>query len=692
MKNKKLHVKRIGFLLLFLLGIVAMASVADTTCTTSGIVRFVDVEGGCWYIELENGDHIEPVSGVDDSFLVDSLKVTVGYTTDIEIATICMVGTPAIIHCIQAETNQASCKVNFRYERLRIDCDTLDGRCGDYTYQFKPVTHDSLVRWRWVFNVTDTVYDLNPVYDFGEEGIFSVCLEAEYESGCLASHCERIWVGDSACRANFKYEPMIYLLDSEIHDSVNDLAMFAPYPYPYENIYYFYDTSVGDVVSWKWEFGDDSVYYTQNVIHQFINGGWHKVCLTITTSDSCSSTICKEIYVEPVEYCHASFYYEQFGVWESGINLIEDSVVIDDPVIIDSLIYDTLFNDRVVQFYNTSSGNIDEVSWDFGDGNTSTEWSPRHEYADYGEYLVSLTVKSDSCEDVYETIVSINPLPGCNANFEYCNYNHPDSMVNDEFIGYLVGFKDMSSGRNIYSWTWSFGDGNYAYERNPFHRYMHPGEYTVCLQIHGSAGCYDEICKKVVVGNNCEIDFTWDVVFPDCMGFMPGYVFEVKSNLPLSYTFWDFGDGEYSYEQNPVHSFETYGEYQVCLTAQQQQGCRTQVCKYINQYQDDVDSMFFKKCGQTAIGNLQKFKDISLENMFPNPAFDNITFEINIEQSTEVRLMFYDLVGTQKINKNIELNGGVNEVSVNISELPAGNYIYKIVSGKDILHGKLIVK
>ncbi|MEZ4985786.1 MAG: PKD domain-containing protein [Saprospiraceae bacterium] len=54
------------------------------------------------------------------------------------------------------------------------------------------------------------------------------------------------------------------------------------------------------------------------------------------------------------------------------------------------------------QFIELPFGNINARLWDFGDGNTSTEANPLHEYATAGQYLVSLTVFGDDCKAPYK--------------------------------------------------------------------------------------------------------------------------------------------------------------------------------------------------------------------------------------------------------------------------------------------------
>jgi hypothetical protein len=57
--------------------------------------------------------------------------------------------------------------------------------------------------------------------------------------------------------------------------------------------------------------------------------------------------------------------------------------------------------DEEVRFMNYSTNGI-EYRWDYGDGNTSGVFEPRHKYGKYGNYTVSLTVISeDGCRDTF---------------------------------------------------------------------------------------------------------------------------------------------------------------------------------------------------------------------------------------------------------------------------------------------------
>ena len=63
----------------------------------------------------------------------------------------------------------------------------------------------------------------------------------------------------------------------------------------------------------------------------------------------------------------------------------------------------------VASFTDQSTGVINSRSWDFGDGQTSTEQSPTHTYATHGVYPVSLTVTGPGGTNTTGQDVTVNP-------------------------------------------------------------------------------------------------------------------------------------------------------------------------------------------------------------------------------------------------------------------------------------------
>ncbi|MFT5777469.1 MAG: PKD repeat protein [Crocinitomicaceae bacterium] len=130
--------------------------------------------------------------------------------------------------------------------------------------------------------------------------------------------------------------------------------------------------------------------------------------------------------------------------------------------------------------------------------------------------------------------------------------------------GLSVDFTDMStSSGTVASWLWDFGDGNTSTATDPTHIYATSGSYTVCLTVTNNCGAMDSTCSTVIV-SGCSnpvplysfIDAGAVVTFTDA---------STSTSPPATY-FWDFGDGNTSTLQNPVHTYATDGTYTACLT------------------------------------------------------------------------------------------------------------------------------
>ncbi|NIO80386.1 MAG: PKD domain-containing protein [Candidatus Aminicenantes bacterium] len=231
----------------------------------------------------------------------------------------------------------------------------------------------------------------------------------------------------------------------------------------------------------------------------------------------------------------------------------------------------------MVDFTDTSTdvdGTITDWSWDFGDGNTSTQQNPSHTYASDGTYTVSLTVTdngglSDSTsKDVTVSSGGGNIPP--TADFTFTT------------DGLTVLFTDQSSDSDgtIDSWSWDFGDGNVSTALNVGHTYTAEGTYTVTLTVTDNDGDSDSVSKNVTVNsestapeadftftvNGLTVDFTDDSRDPDPDGSITGWS-------------WDFGDGNTSTQQNPSHTYASADTFTVTLTVTDNNGLTDSVSK-----------------------------------------------------------------------------------------------------------------
>lgn len=143
--------------------------------------------------------------------------------------------------------------------------------------------------------------------------------------------------------------------------------------------------------------------------------------------------------------------------------------------------------DDSLQFLNESFGGS-EYEWDFGDGNTSTEFEPLHAYSTAGTYDVVLIIK-DSVSCVYSDTDSIQVvvIPGPEAVVP----NFPKVCAGDEV-------QLTASGGTSYAWSPTTGLNN-AGIQNPI------------------ATVDDEITYVVSVTDSCGVDTAWVTLktFPD---------------------------------------------------------------------------------------------------------------------------------------------------------------------------------
>lgn len=65
-------------------------------------------------------------------------------------------------------------------------------------------------------------------------------------------------------------------------------------------------------------------------------------------------------------------------------------------------------------FFASTAPASSEHSWDFGDGNTSSDWAPVHSYDLPGTYVVALTLRDGECQRSLQTTISVSVSTGLN--------------------------------------------------------------------------------------------------------------------------------------------------------------------------------------------------------------------------------------------------------------------------------------
>ncbi len=211
-----------------------------------------------------------------------------------------------------------------------------------------------------------------------------------------------------------------------------------------------------------------------------------------------------------------------------------------------------------VKFSNLSKGMITGFQWDFGDGQTTTEKNPVHEYAEVGTYTVTLTVTGPGGTNTKtrDNYVNVTPPPAPVVFFS--------GIPTSGRFPLTVQFTDLSK-NPVTSWSWDFGDGQTSAEQHPSHVYSSPGKYSVALTATGPGGTGSKARPDYITV--LDVAPVADFTATPTSGTLPLTVSftDISQNNVTSWL-WNFGDGTTGKEQNPVHTYNKVGKFTVTLT------------------------------------------------------------------------------------------------------------------------------
>ncbi len=205
-------------------------------------------------------------------------------------------------------------------------------------------------------------------------------------------------------------------------------------------------------------------------------------------------------------------------------------------------------NDLTVYFRNTSQYG-ETYYWDFGDGNTSNDINPIHDYDEDGEYEVVLTVENQCGSKTSKQKITVVSPPVlvffADTTFGCANFT--------------VKFINKSS-TNVTRWEWDFPGGkpskSNAFE--PSVTYSYVGEFDVTLAASNSKYNTRLIKPKYIKADSVSnAEFSYMVNDKEVK-------FENQSTNAKSYQ-WNFGDNNTSSDRNPIHTYSKKGKYNVQL-------------------------------------------------------------------------------------------------------------------------------
>lgn len=218
--------------------------------------------------------------------------------------------------------------------------------------------------------------------------------------------------------------------------------------------------SVGNITKWLWDFGDGYTSIEQNPVHIYTEAAVYDVTLTITSIGSNDVT-------SRTKFDYITCLLNP----EFDINTTSG------------------YAPLTVNFTDKSLGYPAGWDWDFGDGTShSYEANPVHIYQHTGNFTVTLTITRDG----------VPPAVLIKSGFIIATMigRFRGSPVKG-YTPLIAYFKDRSFGSPPPNyWEWDFGDGTpKSYVKNPVHRYVNKGIYTVTLTINNSENARMTIIK-----------------------------------------------------------------------------------------------------------------------------------------------------------------------------------------------------
>lgn len=161
----------------------------------------------------------------------------------------------------------------------------------------------------------------------------------------------------------------------------------------------FSDASGGNVVDWRWDFGDGYTGSGAYIMHTYEIPGVYPVTLTITNKEGERDSVLIQDAVVVLPHPFSGYLpltYPKMNGFLADFTAIKTQGTA--PL--------------KVEFVDRSAGDPDSWHWDFGDGGTDTVQNPMHTYLTPGSYSVSLTTSKAGRVSRKEEINFITVSPG----------------------------------------------------------------------------------------------------------------------------------------------------------------------------------------------------------------------------------------------------------------------------------------
>lgn len=137
----------------------------------------------------------------------------------------------------------------------------------------------------------------------------------------------------------------------------------------------------------------------------------------------------------------------------------------------------------------TSSFNdVAEWQWDFGDGNFSSLQNPQHNYAQAGQFLVTLaSASAKQCRDTISKAVVLHPFPLADFNNSPACINTPVNFYDNSTIDF----------GNVTNYTWLSNNNVLSSDSSFIQTFSNLQNFSLTLIVSNDFGCADTVVRPI---------------------------------------------------------------------------------------------------------------------------------------------------------------------------------------------------
>jgi PKD repeat protein len=209
-----------------------------------------------------------------------------------------------------------------------------------------------------------------------------------------------------------------------------------------------------------------------------------------------------------------------------------------------------------------NAGNIVNYQWHFGDNTGSPVPSPLHYYTAPGSYNGTVLITAaNGCSNELSFEVSIFENPQIDFTLSNACINTPFTFEPQILF---------DGGSPIASYSWQIDNTVNLSGELVDYTFTQTGFHPVSLTVANAAGCSASIQQSIPVYENPTAAFHF---YPSISSLENTVDFFDDSEGQNLITEWSFGDGFFSTENNPAHTFPAANTYTVTLTVYNTAGC-----------------------------------------------------------------------------------------------------------------------